>query len=208
MLSRDSEDEMWSRFMFELLIWPQEVTLARWTQPWGPLCLLQYFSLSFINCLLPGHFQILGRDGWFWVELSTGIPSGPAHGGSTIIKVFAFSNLIGSNSNCKTLLQQKSASSTVSLLHLPGECFLENLRNVCFNKIGIAMSPLSNNSLFLNYNRSPFPDYLARWKIVLIDNCHNWQFGSMEQRMNEKPFPGASTCPSPQMTPSSSTSPR
>jgi AMP deaminase len=24
------------------------------------------------------------------------------------------------------------------------------------------MSPLSNNSLFLNYNRSPFPDYLAR----------------------------------------------
>ena len=27
---------------------------------------------------------------------------------------------------------------------------------------GIAMSPLSNNSLFLNYPRSPFPDYLAR----------------------------------------------
>ena len=24
------------------------------------------------------------------------------------------------------------------------------------------MSPLSNNSLFLNYPRSPFPDYLAR----------------------------------------------
>ena len=80
-----------------------------------------FFSLSFINCLLPGHFQLLGRDGWFWVELGTGIPSGPAHGGSTIIKVVAFSNLIGSNSNCKTLLQQKSASSTVSLLHLPGE---------------------------------------------------------------------------------------
>ena len=29
-------------------------------------------------------------------------------------------------------------------------------------QIGIAMSPLSNNSLFLNYNRSPLPDYLAR----------------------------------------------
>ena len=47
MLSQDSEDEMWSRFMFELLIWLQEVTLKRWTQPSGPLCLWQCFlSLS------------------------------------------------------------------------------------------------------------------------------------------------------------------
>ena len=43
MLSRDSEDEMWSRFVFELVIWPQEVALARWTQPSGPLCLWQCF---------------------------------------------------------------------------------------------------------------------------------------------------------------------
>ena len=41
MLSRDSKDEMWSRFMFELLIWLQEVTLARWTQPSGPFSLWQ-----------------------------------------------------------------------------------------------------------------------------------------------------------------------
>ena len=47
MLSRDSEDEMWSRFMFELLIWLQEVTLARWTQPSGPLCLWQCLLLFF-----------------------------------------------------------------------------------------------------------------------------------------------------------------
>ena len=40
MLSRDSEDKMWSRFV----IWPQEVTLARWTQPSGPLCLWQCFN--------------------------------------------------------------------------------------------------------------------------------------------------------------------
>ena len=40
MLSRDSEDKMWPRFV----IWPQEVTLARWTQPPGPLCLWQCFS--------------------------------------------------------------------------------------------------------------------------------------------------------------------
>ena len=41
MLSRDSEDEMWSRFMFELLKWLQNATLARWTQSSGPLCLWQ-----------------------------------------------------------------------------------------------------------------------------------------------------------------------
>ena len=45
MLSRDSEDEMWSRLMFELLIWPQEITLARWTQASGPLCLWQCFNI-------------------------------------------------------------------------------------------------------------------------------------------------------------------
>ena len=44
MLSRDSEDEMWSRFVFELVMWPQKVTLARWTQPSGPLCLWQCFQ--------------------------------------------------------------------------------------------------------------------------------------------------------------------
>ena len=41
MLSRDSEYEMWSRFVFELVIWPQQVTLARRTQPSGTLCLWQ-----------------------------------------------------------------------------------------------------------------------------------------------------------------------
>ena len=43
MLSRDSEDAIWSRFVFELVIWPKEVTLVRWTQPSGPLCLWQCF---------------------------------------------------------------------------------------------------------------------------------------------------------------------
>ena len=41
MLSRDSEDEMRSIFVFEIVIWPQEVTLARLTQPSGPFCLWQ-----------------------------------------------------------------------------------------------------------------------------------------------------------------------
>ena len=41
MLGQDSEDEIWSRFMFEFVIWPQDVTLVRWTQSSGPLCLWQ-----------------------------------------------------------------------------------------------------------------------------------------------------------------------
>ena len=41
MFGWDFEDEIWSRFVFELVIWPKEVTLARWTQPSGPLCLWQ-----------------------------------------------------------------------------------------------------------------------------------------------------------------------
>ena len=43
MLGRDSEDENWSRFVFELVIW---------TQPWGPLCLWQ----CFMTCPRKGFF--------------------------------------------------------------------------------------------------------------------------------------------------------
>ena len=51
MLSQDSEDKMWSRFV----IWPQEVTLARWTRSSGLLCLwqcFQYISSTF-NAVAP-----------------------------------------------------------------------------------------------------------------------------------------------------------
>ena len=41
MLSRDSDFDFDSIFVFELVIWPEEVTLIRWTQPSGPLYLWQ-----------------------------------------------------------------------------------------------------------------------------------------------------------------------
>ena len=41
MLGRDSEDEIWSRFVFELVIWHKQATLLSWIQPSGPLCLWQ-----------------------------------------------------------------------------------------------------------------------------------------------------------------------
>ena len=41
MLGRDFEDEIWSIFVLELVIWPKHVTLVSWTQPSGPMCLCQ-----------------------------------------------------------------------------------------------------------------------------------------------------------------------
>lgn len=43
-------------------------------------------------------------------------------------------------------------------------------------QIGIAMSPLSNNSLFLNYCRNPLPEYLARGLVVSLSTDDPLQF--------------------------------
>ena len=53
---------MW--FVFELVIWPQEVTLAIWTQPSGPLCLWQCLVLRIgmdgaVKKRVPHHFNLL-----------------------------------------------------------------------------------------------------------------------------------------------------
>ena len=43
-------------------------------------------------------------------------------------------------------------------------------------RIGIAMSPLSNNSLFLDYHRNPFHDYHARGLCVSLSTDDPLQF--------------------------------
>ena len=43
-------------------------------------------------------------------------------------------------------------------------------------QIGIAMSPLSNNSLFLNYHRNPLPEYLARGLCISLSTDDPLQF--------------------------------
>ena len=43
-------------------------------------------------------------------------------------------------------------------------------------QIGIAMSPLSNNSLFLNYHRNPLPEYLARGLSISLSTDDPLQF--------------------------------
>lgn len=53
-------------------------------------------------------------------------------------------------------------------------------------QIGIAMSPLSNNSLFLNYDRNPFPEYLARGLIVSLSTDDPLQFHYTKEPLMEE----------------------
>jgi adenosine deaminase len=43
-------------------------------------------------------------------------------------------------------------------------------------QIGIAMSPLSNNSLFLNYHRNPLPEFLERGLVIALSTDDPLQF--------------------------------
>jgi AMP deaminase len=52
--------------------------------------------------------------------------------------------------------------------------------------IGIAMSPLSNNSLFLSYNRNPFPDYFARGLNVTLSTDDPLQFHFTKEALMEE----------------------
>jgi AMP deaminase len=51
---------------------------------------------------------------------------------------------------------------------------LQYLYYLC--QIGIAMSPLSNNSLFLNYHRNPLPEFLARGMCISLSTDDPLQF--------------------------------
>ncbi len=53
-------------------------------------------------------------------------------------------------------------------------------------QVGIAMSPLSNNSLFLNYNRSPLPEYLARGLHVSLSTDDPLQFHFTKEPLMEE----------------------
>ncbi|XP_017474291.1 PREDICTED: AMP deaminase 2 isoform X3 [Rhagoletis zephyria] len=54
------------------------------------------------------------------------------------------------------------------------------------SQIGIAMSPLSNNSLFLNYHRNPLPEYLARGLIVSLSTDDPLQFHFTKEPLMEE----------------------
>ncbi|XP_016659475.1 AMP deaminase 2 isoform X2 [Acyrthosiphon pisum] len=53
-------------------------------------------------------------------------------------------------------------------------------------QIGIAMSPLSNNSLFLNYHRNPLPEYLARGLVISLSTDDPLQFHFTKEPLMEE----------------------
>ncbi|XP_042217847.1 AMP deaminase 2-like isoform X3 [Homarus americanus] len=53
-------------------------------------------------------------------------------------------------------------------------------------QIGIAMSPLSNNSLFLNYHRNPLPEYLARGLLISLSSDDPLQFHFTKEPLMEE----------------------
>jgi len=53
-------------------------------------------------------------------------------------------------------------------------------------QIGIAMSPLSNNSLFLNYHRNPLPEFLNRGLIVSLSTDDPLQFHFTKEPLMEE----------------------
>lgn len=55
-----------------------------------------------------------------------------------------------------------------------------------FHQIGIAMSPLSNNSLFLNYHRNPLPEYLARGLLISLSSDDPLQFHFTKEPLMEE----------------------
>lgn len=61
---------------------------------------------------------------------------------------------------------------------------LQYLYYLC--QVGIAMSPLSNNSLFLSYKRNPLPDYFARGLNVSISTDDPLQFHFTKEPLMEE----------------------
>ncbi|XP_076003285.1 AMP deaminase 2 isoform X3 [Genypterus blacodes] len=53
-------------------------------------------------------------------------------------------------------------------------------------QVGIAMSPLSNNSLFLSYHRNPLPEYLSRGLIVSLSTDDPLQFHFTKEPLMEE----------------------
>ncbi|XP_077985040.1 AMP deaminase 2-like isoform X2 [Glandiceps talaboti] len=54
------------------------------------------------------------------------------------------------------------------------------------SQIGIAMSPLSNNHLFLNYHRNPLPEFLARGLVVSLSTDDPLQFHFTKEPLMEE----------------------
>ncbi|XP_037083679.1 AMP deaminase 2-like isoform X2 [Pollicipes pollicipes] len=80
-----------------------------------------------------------------------------------------------------SFLMAESINHGLSLRKVPVLQYLYYLA-----EIGVAMSPLSNNSLFLNYHRNPLPEYLARGLNVSLSTDDPLQFHFTKEPLMEE----------------------
>jgi AMP deaminase len=62
-------------------------------------------------------------------------------------------------------------------------------------QIGLCMSPLSNNSLFLDYHRNPFPSFFARGLSVSLSTDDPLQIHLTREPLLEEFSVAANVCP-------------
>jgi len=83
-------------------------------------------------------------------------------------------------------LTSDNISHGLQLKHAP---VLQYLYYLC--QMGIAMSPLSNNMLFLEYNKNPLPQYLARGLLISLSTDDPLQFHYTKEPLMEEYSVGA-----------------
>uniref|UniRef100_A0A672PD64 AMP deaminase n=1 Tax=Sinocyclocheilus grahami TaxID=75366 RepID=A0A672PD64_SINGR len=92
-------------------------------------------------------------------------------------------NILIFKTHCKQsrAYQSTQRETFVYLLQAPVLQYLYYLA-----QIGIAMSPLSNNSLFLSYHRNPLPEYLSRGLMVSLSTDDPLQFHFTKEPLMEE----------------------
>lgn len=65
---------------------------------------------------------------------------------------------------------------------------------VRYVQIGLCMSPLSNNSLFLDYHKNPFPQYFARGLSVSLSTDDPLQIHLTKEPLVEEYSVAANVC--------------
>lgn len=78
-------------------------------------------------------------------------------------------------------LTSDNISHGLQLKHTPAIQYLYYLA-----QMGIAMSPLSNNMLFLEYNKNPLPQYLARGLLISLSTDDPLQFHYTKEALMEE----------------------
>ena len=104
----------------------------------------------------------------------------PTRNGSSTLQRFECGNTVICN---KIMFLSRTATNLflrlIVIVHVWPFCHIQvpTMQYLYYlSQMGVAMSPLSNNSLFLDYNRNPLPDYFGRGLLVSLSTDDPLQF--------------------------------